>query len=72
MRLFCLLLVLTLTDVICAQQPYNGIESNLGNLFRLSNAKADLLAPRIFNGAKGGGKATTGIGAGAARGLGQG
>jgi hypothetical protein len=56
-----------------AQQPFNGVESNLGNLFRLSNARSRSISPENFNGAKGGaGKATSGTGAGAARELGQG
>ena len=58
---------------LSAQQPFNGTESNLGNLFRLSNAKSRSISPENFNGAKGaGGKATTGTGANASRDLGQG
>jgi hypothetical protein len=56
-----------------AQQPFNGVESNLGNLFRLSNARSRSISPENFSGAKGSaGKATSGTGAGAARELGQG
>jgi hypothetical protein len=55
------------------QQPssFNGIDANLGNLFRLSNAKTRSISAENLNGAKGeGGKAVTG--AGGARELGQG
>jgi len=56
-----------------AQQPYNGVDSHLGNLFLLSNAQSRSISPENFNGAKGaGGKAETGTGSGAARELGQG
>jgi Protein of unknown function (DUF2961) len=58
-----------------AQQPskFNGIDVNLGNLFRLSDAKTRSISPENYNGAKGeGGKATTGTNSGAARELGQG
>ncbi len=54
-------------------QTFNGVESNLGNLYRLSPAKSRSISPENFNGAKGAaGKATTGTGASAARDLGQG
>lgn len=74
MRLFFLLLVaLCFNDLLSAQQPFNGVESNLGNLYRLSNAKTRSISPENPTGAKGeGGKATTGTGAGPARDLGQG
>jgi len=73
MKSFCLLAVLFLAATLSAQQPFNGVESNLGNLFRLSNARSRSISPENFNGAKGGaGKATSGTGAGAARELGQG
>ena len=56
-----------------AQQPFNGVESNLGNLYRLSPAKTRSISPENFNGAKGGGgKAMSGTGSGASRDLGQG
>lgn len=54
-------------------QKYNGIDANMGNIFRLSDAKTRSISPENFNGAKGeGGKATTGTGAGPSRDLGQG
>ena len=62
--------------VVCAAaqaQKFNGIESNMGNLFRMSDAKSRSISPENFDGAKGdGGKATTGTGAGPSRDLGQG
>lgn len=73
MRLICLLVALSLASILSAQQPFNGVESNLGNLWRLSTAKSRSISPENFNGAKGaGGKATTGTGAGPSRDLGQG
>jgi hypothetical protein len=55
-----------------AQSPFNGVESNLSNLFRLSPAKSRSISPENFNGTKGaGGKATSGTGAEPARDLGQ-
>jgi hypothetical protein len=73
MKLLCLSVAFLLTESLYAQQTYNGVDSHLGNLFLLSNAKTRSISPENFNGAKGaGGKATTGTGAGAARELGQG
>ncbi|OQP40828.1 hypothetical protein A4H97_14560 [Niastella yeongjuensis] len=54
-------------------QNFNGINSNMGNLFQLSNAKSRSISPENFSGEKGkGGMATTGTGSGASRELGQG
>ncbi|MCW3118773.1 MAG: hypothetical protein JWM28_2855 [Chitinophagaceae bacterium] len=59
--------------LINAQQKFNGIDVNLGNLYRLSDAKSRSISPENFNGEKGkGGMATTGTGANASRDLGQG
>lgn len=56
-----------------SQLPHNGIENNLGNIFRLSNAKTRSISPENYNGAKGkGGMAETGTGSSAARDLGAG
>ena len=66
----CLVLCLQLT----AQQPgkFNGIETSLGNIFRLSDAKTRSISPENLNGEKGkGGMATTGTGVGPSRDLGQ-
>lgn len=56
-----------------AQEKFDGLGVNLGNLYRLSDAKTRSISPENFNGEKGkGGMATTGTGANAARDLGQG
>lgn len=55
-----------------AQQKFNGLDVNLGNLYRTSDAKTRSISPENFNGEKGkGGLATTGTGAGPSRELGQ-
>lgn len=52
---------------------FNGVDMNLGNLYRLSNAKTRSISPENFTGEKGkGGMATTGTGTGPSRELGQG
>jgi hypothetical protein len=58
-----------------AQQAasFNGLDMNLGNLYRLSHAQSRSISPENFSAEKGkGGMATEGIGKGAARELGQG
>jgi len=56
-----------------SQQKFNGLDVNLGNLYRLSDAKTRSISPENFNGEKGkGGMATTGTGSTASRDLGQG
>src|SRR5580700_10333113 len=73
MKLFSLLAFCCLAGTVIAQQPYNGVDAHLGNLFLLSNAQSRSISPENFNGAKGAaGKATTGTGSGPARELGQG
>lgn len=68
----CLFFCIALCAVSYAQK-FNGIESDMGNLFRMSDAKTRSISPENFTGAKGeGGKATTGTGAGPSRDLGQG
>jgi len=60
MRKTIVLICLCLTGRLFAQQPskFNGIDANLGNIFRLSDAKTRSISPENFNGAKGaGGKA---------------
>lgn len=53
-------------------QNFNGIDVNLGNIYRLSNARSRSISPENFTGEKGkGGMATTGTGANASRDLGQ-
>ncbi len=52
---------------------FNGLGMNMGNIWRLSSAKTRSISPENMTGAKGaGGMATTGLGAEAARDLGQG
>jgi hypothetical protein len=73
MQRLLLPILLILSGPLFAQSPFNGVESNLSNLYRLSPAKSRSISPENFNGAKGaGGKATTGTGSGPARDLGQG
>lgn len=56
-----------------AQQNFNGIDVNLTNLYKLSNAESRSIGPENFTGAKGnGGIAIEGTGAKAAKELGQG
>lgn len=55
-----------------AQQKFNGLDVNLGNLYCTSDAKTRSISPENFKGEKGrGGMATTGTGAGPSRELGQ-
>ena len=69
---FCTLLVCML-GTVNAQQKFNGLDVNLGNLYRLSDAKTRSISPENFTGEKGkGGMATSGTGSGPARELGQG
>jgi hypothetical protein len=73
MRMFWLLIYLLIGCSLTAQQPYNGVDAHLGNLFLLSNAQSRSISPENMNGARGaGGKALTGTGTDAARELGQG
>ncbi len=54
-------------------QKFNGIDMNMSNLYRLSDAKSRSISPENFTGEKGkGGMATTGTGEKASRNLGQG
>jgi hypothetical protein len=56
-----------------AQQKFNGIDVNMSNLYRLSDAKSRSISPENFTGEKGkGGMATSGTGSDASRDLGQG
>lgn len=58
---------------LATAQSYNGLDSNLGNLYRLSDAKTFSIGPENLTGEKGkGGMATTGSASNAARELGQG
>jgi hypothetical protein len=56
-----------------AQEKFNGIDANMSNIFRLSDAKTRSISPENFKGEKGkGGTATEGTGKAASRDLGQG
>ena len=78
MRLRNNLLVIVASVVFCAvayaQEPsargrFNGLNMNLGNLYRLSNAQTRSISPENFTGEKGkAGMATEGTGANCARG----
>ena len=68
-----LLSVLFISFPAFSQGRFNGIESNLSNLYRTSDAKSRSISPENFTGAKGrGGMATKGTGESASRDLGQG
>src|ERR1700744_2660193 len=55
-----------------AQEKFNGIGSNMGNLYMMSDAKTRSISPENFTGEKGkGGMATEGTGKGPSRDLGQ-
>ena len=55
-----------------AQEKFNGLGVNLGNLYRMSDAQTRSISPENFNGEKGkGGMATTGTGQGPSKELGQ-
>jgi hypothetical protein len=70
-----LIAAITIFSVIglSAQQKFNGLDVNMGNLYRLSDAKTRSISPENFTGESGkGGMAITGTGANASRDLGQG
>ncbi|MCQ6959510.1 glycoside hydrolase family 172 protein [Mucilaginibacter aquariorum] len=72
-KLFLLAGVLGILSVsVHAQQKFNGLDANMGNIYRTSDAISRSISPENFNGEKGkGGMATTGTGAAASRDLGQ-
>ena len=76
MRRNALLLLLFLGSswpAFAQKATFNGLGSELGNLYRLSDAQTRSISPENFNGAKGkGGMATEGTGKNASRDLGQG
>ena len=70
-----LILALLTAAAACAQAPgtFNGLDTSLGNIARLSNAQSRSISPDNFTGEKGkAGQATEGTGKNAARELGQG
>jgi hypothetical protein len=73
MKKLLLIMVPCIISGITFSQTFNGIDANMGNLFRLSDAKTRSISPENFTGEKGkGGMATTGTGEKASRDLGQG
>lgn len=69
----CFIVFLGISANALAQGKFNGIDANMSNIYRLSDAKTRSISPENFNGAKGkGGMATKGTGENAARDLGQG
>jgi len=72
-KFFYFLICLFLSANLFAQSDYNGINANMSNIYRLSDAKTRSISPENFAGEKGkGGMATTGMGESAARDLGRG
>ena len=73
MKIYFLLFALFLSIHCIAQEKFNGIGTDLNNLYRLSDAKTRSISPENFTGEKGkAGMATDGTGANAARDLGLG
>lgn len=75
MKWFCVLLFCVTVSVVAQEYPFDGINTNMGNLYRLSDAKSRSISPENFTGEKGkGGMAEVGEGTAshAARDLGQG
>jgi hypothetical protein len=71
--LACVCFCLFISVATLAQGNFNGIESNMSNIYRLSDARTRSISPENFTGAKGqGGMATEGTGKSASRDLGQG
>jgi hypothetical protein len=61
------------TNAFAADAAFNGLDLNLGNLYRVSKAQSRSISPENFTGEKGkAGMATEGTGKGAARDLGKG
>src|ERR1043166_8632174 len=74
-RLFLLLCLFCCSTLpaLAQSNPYDGLDSNLNNLYRVSDAKTRSISPENLTGEKGkGGMAATGNAAEAARDLGQG
>src|ERR1035437_2276349 len=61
------------TNALAADGAFNGLDLNLGNLYRVSKAQSRSISPENFTGEKGkAGMATDGTGKNCARELGQG
>ena len=75
MKNLLIILMTALSINLFAQSPFNGLNNNLANLYRTSDAKTRSISPENFTGEKGkGGMAKLGEGAASheARELGQG
>ncbi|GAC1421771.1 MAG: DUF2961 domain-containing protein [Flavisolibacter sp.] len=71
-KCFIFLSFLALQGKAFGQEKFNGLEVNMSNIFRLSDARSRSISPENFSGEKGkGGMATQGTGAMASRDLGQ-
>src|ERR1700682_1939877 len=71
--LTCLPLCFIVSVNVFSQEKYNGMDANLSNIYRLSDAKSRSISPENFTGEKGkGGMAEKGTGESAARDLGKG
>ena len=67
------LLCFTIIFKCYSQEKFNGVDANLSNIYRLSDAKSRSISPENSNGEKGkGGMAVKGTGESAARDLGKG
>ncbi|MGN6531651.1 MAG: glycoside hydrolase family 172 protein [Ginsengibacter sp.] len=72
-KIFYFLICFFLSSNLLAQGDYNGIDANMSNIYRMSDAKTRSISPENFTGEKGkGGMATEGTGKNAARDLGKG
>jgi hypothetical protein len=68
-----LIIILLLSPIALLAQKFNGIETDMSNLYRMSDAKSRSISPENFTGEKGkGGMATEGTGSNASKDLGQG
>jgi hypothetical protein len=60
---YCLSFSLLVSIATSGQNKFNGLDVNMGNIYRLSDARSRSISPENFNGKKGkGGMATTGTG----------
>ena len=73
MRKAACLIIGICISIVGIGQKFNGLDVNLGNLYKLSDAKTRSISPENFTGEPGkGGMATKGTGSNASRDLGQG
>jgi hypothetical protein len=73
LALFATFVGFNVTSAFAADSTFNGLDLNLGNLYRVSKAQSRSISPENFTGEKGkAGMATEGTGKGASRDLGKG